>query len=55
MLHEHVPMAINMTVDGNVAATTDGAELADTIRSAVADGINQWAFTNGMTDFTPAD
>ena len=52
--HKHDTMQINMTVDGNVAATTDAGELVSTIRSAVANGINAWSTSNGMNDMNPA-
>ena len=52
--HKHDTMQINMTVDGNVAATTDTGKLLNTIRSAVANGINAWSNQNGMNDMNPA-
>ena len=54
MTHEHAPMAINMTVEGNVDAVTDSPALANLMTNTVNQGINQWAISNGMTDMIPA-
>jgi hypothetical protein len=54
MTHQHDPMAITMTVTGDVAAVTDSPELANTMRNTVNYGINKWMFENDMNDMIPA-
>jgi hypothetical protein len=54
MVHQFENMAINMNVEGNVAATTDSPELASTIRGAVTEGINNWIETSGLNDLPRA-